>query len=81
MNLAPDVTVTEADGGLVLLDERRGRFYQLNPAGATALRLLLDGRPDEEVAAALGDPARALPDVRALTDALLRSGLVTGGAR
>jgi hypothetical protein len=41
--LAPHVSVTETDNGMVLLDERAGRYWQLNATGATVVRLLLDG--------------------------------------
>lgn len=40
--LAPDVSVTDTeDGGMVLLDGRTGRYWQLNPTGGLIVRLLL----------------------------------------
>ncbi len=43
LTLKPDVTATDTEDGLVLLDQRSGRYWQLNRSGATTLRLLLDG--------------------------------------
>ncbi|MFF9898139.1 lasso peptide biosynthesis PqqD family chaperone [Streptomyces longispororuber] len=79
--LKPDVTATDTEDGLVLLDQRSGRYWQLNRSGATALRLLLDGHTPEETAARLTrrhpDAAgRALTDVRTLLAALDRARLV-----
>ncbi|GHE64541.1 hypothetical protein GCM10018785_36850 [Streptomyces longispororuber] len=79
--LKPDVTATDTEDGLVLLDERSGRYWQLNRSGATTLRLLLDGHTPEETALRLArlhpDAAdRALTDVRALLAALDRARLV-----
>ncbi|GGO87593.1 lasso peptide biosynthesis PqqD family chaperone [Wenjunlia tyrosinilytica] len=79
--LTPDVTATDTDDGLVLLDQRTGRYWQLNRTGATTLRLLLDGLSPEDAASALTahspDAAdRALTDVRTLLDALRAAHLV-----
>ncbi|MFF7946611.1 lasso peptide biosynthesis PqqD family chaperone [Streptomyces griseorubiginosus] len=79
--LAPHVTLTEVEGGMVLLDQRVGRFWQLNRSGAATVRLLLEGRSPEDVATHLSrqspDAAeRAVGDVRALLDALTRARLV-----
>ncbi|MEU7132977.1 lasso peptide biosynthesis PqqD family chaperone [Streptomyces sp. NPDC046261] len=73
--LRADVTATETEHGTVLLDQRRGRYYQLNPTGALALRALLDGAGTEGAARALcetyGIPAqRAEADVAALLESL-----------
>lgn len=43
--LTPDVTLTDVENGLVLLDQRNGRYWHLNGTGATALRMLLDAAP------------------------------------
>jgi hypothetical protein len=53
----------------------------LNPTGARTLRLALDGRSAEEVAAELTagspqDASRALDDVRTLMGSLVRARLV-----
>ncbi|SEG85541.1 Coenzyme PQQ synthesis protein D (PqqD) [Thermomonospora echinospora] len=76
MNLSPDVIVTETDTGTVLLDERTGRYWTLNPTGGAVLRLLVDGRTPEEAAGELArrHPAfadRIAQDVRALVGSLL----------
>ncbi|MFE7588831.1 lasso peptide biosynthesis PqqD family chaperone [Kitasatospora sp. NPDC057512] len=82
--LRPDVTLTPTDDGAVLLDERSGRYFQLNRTALLVLRSLLDGRTAEEAAADLGarypvtaDRARA--DVERLHETLRTAGLVTGG--
>ncbi|MGC0417270.1 lasso peptide biosynthesis PqqD family chaperone [Embleya sp. AB8] len=81
ITLAPDVTATDVPDGLVLLDQRRGRYWQLNRTGAGALRLLMAGHSAEEVAARLAEPApaaasRAHHDVRELLRALCEARLV-----
>ncbi len=60
--LKPDVTATDTEDGLVLLDQRSGRYWQLNRSGATTLRLLLDGHTPEETADRL---TRQHPDAAA----------------
>jgi hypothetical protein len=42
-SLATNVTATDTDGGMVLLNERTGRYWTLNTTGATVLRVLLGG--------------------------------------
>ncbi|GAA1346148.1 hypothetical protein GCM10009660_37800 [Catellatospora bangladeshensis] len=43
LRLADHVSVTRTEDGAVLLDERTGRYWQLNPAGSAVLHTLLDG--------------------------------------
>jgi hypothetical protein len=79
--LAPDLIATDTEDGMVLLNERTGRYWMLNPTGARTLRLALDGRSAEEVAAELTagspqDASRALDDVRTLMGSLVRARLV-----
>jgi hypothetical protein len=79
--LPPDVTATDIEDGLVLLDQRTGRYWQLNRSAATTLRLLLSARSPAEVAAELtrGCPEhriRALADVEALLTKLRAARLV-----
>jgi hypothetical protein len=79
--LAPDLTTTDTEDGMVLLNERTGRYWMLNPTGARTLRLALAGRSAEEVAAELTadspqDASRALDDVRTLMGSLVRARLV-----
>ncbi len=73
--LAPHVTATPTEHGMVLLDERTGRYWQLNDTGATVLRCLLDGGSVESAVTALrirfpdaGD--QLTQDVTALVEAL-----------
>lgn len=80
-SLSRDVIATETETGLVLLDERAGRYWQLNGSGAATLRLLLAGRSVEDAAAELARPGsaeaeRAVADVLALVRALGAAGLV-----
>ncbi|MFD5114521.1 MULTISPECIES: lasso peptide biosynthesis PqqD family chaperone [unclassified Streptomyces] len=51
--LAPHVTITGTDHGMVLLNERTGRYWQMNDTGALVLRCLLDGGTVESAVAAL----------------------------
>ncbi|MEH1166909.1 lasso peptide biosynthesis PqqD family chaperone [Micromonospora sp. CPCC 205539] len=79
--LAPEVTSAETSNGLVLLDQRSGRYWQLNGTGAVTVRMLLDGRTPDGVAAALRerfpDSARRVEaDVNSLVGALLDARLV-----
>ncbi|MDF5752459.1 lasso peptide biosynthesis PqqD family chaperone [Spongiactinospora sp. TRM90649] len=48
--LCGGVSLSHAPGGTVLLDERAGRYRQLNATGALILRALLDGDTPEEAA-------------------------------
>lgn len=43
LHLRADIATTDTDDGLVLLDERTGRYWQLNPTGAQVLHALLAG--------------------------------------
>ncbi|MGP3948711.1 lasso peptide biosynthesis PqqD family chaperone [Streptomyces sp. 7N604] len=79
--LEPDVIATEVEDGVVLLDQRNGRYWQLNRTGAATLRLLLDGSSPDEAAATLtqGRPEvveRARTDVRTLLASLVEARLV-----
>jgi hypothetical protein len=79
--LAPDVSCAEADPGLVLLDGRRGKYFQLNGTGADILRSLLEGRGMAETASTLarasGEPAeRVTRDVELLVKRLCRARLL-----
>jgi len=73
--LAPHVTATPTEHGVVLLDERTGRYWQMNDTAALVLRCLLDGGTVESAVTALrtrfpdaGD--QLTQDVTALVDAL-----------
>lgn len=50
LNLHQDVSMAETADGAVLLHQRTGRYWQLNPTGVFVLKTLLDGRTDEQTA-------------------------------
>ena len=86
VQLRADVSTADTDDGLVLLDERAGRYWQLNPTGALVLRLLLDGAVPHQIAQTLADrhpvsTPRAAADVAALLEHLHTAGLVTDHPR
>jgi hypothetical protein len=67
LSLPAHVTAVDTDdGAMVLLDERTGKYRQLNPSGALILRLLLQGAPAQTAAAAL---AQRYPQAHADVDA------------
>ncbi|MCK2216251.1 lasso peptide biosynthesis PqqD family chaperone [Actinomadura sp. ATCC 31491] len=81
LRLRADVSTAETDYGVVLLDQRSGDFWQLNPSAALAVRHLLGGGGPERAAAALNaefevTPEEALRDVRELLEQLQAAGLV-----
>ncbi|POX37203.1 PqqD family protein [Streptomyces sp. Ru73] len=81
VRLSPHVSLTRNEGGAVLLDERRGDYWQLNHTGAAVLDTLLAGGTPADAARTLADghpvPAdRALGDVTALIDSLRSARLV-----
>jgi hypothetical protein len=81
LSLSRDITVTPVDNGAVILDGRRGRYWQLNESAATALRALLDGISPAEAATRLAAAApvsdkQALKDVQTLIEALRQAQLV-----
>jgi hypothetical protein len=81
LSLASHVTSTETNTGMVLLDERSGRYWQLNDTGALVLRCLLAGGTVASAASALrerfsGTPEVATADVEKLVDALRAAKMV-----
>ncbi|MEV5887220.1 lasso peptide biosynthesis PqqD family chaperone [Streptomyces sp. NPDC052020] len=71
LRLRRDVTACDTEGGMVLLDERTGRYWLLNSTGTRVLRRLLDGASPEQIAddlAAVGGvtPQQVTADVEAL---------------
>jgi hypothetical protein len=74
MHLSPDVTMTETEHGMVLLDERSGRYWTLNVTGAAVIRMLLDGGTVDEAVAVLRDRHPTSSDrVTADVDAFIQS--------
>ncbi|MEU8780899.1 lasso peptide biosynthesis PqqD family chaperone [Streptomyces sp. NPDC048637] len=58
IRLHPDVVATDTDDGTVLLNERTGRYWQLNSTGGQVLRQLLDGHEPARIAADVADHHR-----------------------
>ncbi|MGH8899464.1 MAG: lasso peptide biosynthesis PqqD family chaperone [Egibacteraceae bacterium] len=82
LRLRADVSTTQTDEGMVLLDERAGRYWQLNRTGALILRILLDGAALQDAAKTLAErhavsAEQAAMDVTALVERLQTTGLVT----
>lgn len=83
--LRADVSVTTTDYGSVLLDERAGRYWQLNQTGTTVLAELERGRTVREIVDGLVaehdvELARATADVRQLVAELSKARLTEGDA-
>jgi coenzyme PQQ synthesis protein D (PqqD) len=81
LHLSPDVVSCDTDDGLVLLDSRRGRYFQLNATGAAILRGLLSGAGAERIAAELSrkqpvSADQAAEDIDLLVAQLTRARLV-----
>jgi hypothetical protein len=84
VTLRADVSMTDTDTGLVLLDERTGKYWQTNTTGAFVLHQLLGGTPGPEVVGLLRtrysvDAEQAGADVDALVGRLRTAGLITVG--
>ena len=80
LRLRDDVSTADTGTGTVLLDERTGRYFQLNPSGGLILKILLDGGSvADAVSAIVGeyavDRSRAATDVEALYTALCEAGI------
>ncbi len=81
LRLRPDIATTDTDDGLILLDERTGRYWQLNLTGAHVLHALLEGAHPEQIAQDLAtrhriDTHQAHHDITTLTDHLRAAKLV-----
>ncbi|MFI6585584.1 lasso peptide biosynthesis PqqD family chaperone [Embleya sp. NPDC050493] len=81
-SLAPHVSTTETETGMVLLDERSGRYWQMNETGALVLRNLLEGGTPESAVIALRARFPTVTDdlgedVAMLVAALRGAGVVT----
>ncbi|MCH6159223.1 lasso peptide biosynthesis PqqD family chaperone [Streptomyces marispadix] len=84
-HLHPDVACTATEDGMILLDERDGRYWQLNATGAAVVEALVDGATPRQIADRLAatrpvDRQRACDDVTALLTQLTRAGLVVDPA-
>lgn len=79
--LRRNVSASDVEDGMVLLDERKGRYFKLNPSGALILHALLAGSSPADAARTLVEAyevseERAAADVHALTAELTGMGLV-----
>ncbi|PRX50404.1 coenzyme PQQ synthesis protein D (PqqD) [Prauserella shujinwangii] len=77
-----DVSLADTEYGAVLLDERSGRYWQLNPTGVLVVRALMAGDDPEQAATALTAEydiaeSQARQDVDVLLDGLRSAGLVS----
>lgn len=84
ISLHDRVTVTSTEYGLVLLDERAGEYWNLNPTGAFVLDALLGGATPAAAATALAaehpvDVDTATRDVDELLAQLRDANLVADG--
>ncbi|MEU7283226.1 lasso peptide biosynthesis PqqD family chaperone [Streptomyces sp. NPDC045431] len=82
LRFGADVSTADTDYGTVLLDERSGQYWELNPAGTVVVRTLMAGGDEAAAADALVtaydiERARAEQDVAALVAELRSSGLVS----
>ena len=81
LRFGADVSTAETDYGTVLLDQRSGHYWELNPTGALVVRTLMEGGDEATAVAALVarfdiDRAQAARDVGALVRDLREAGLV-----
>jgi hypothetical protein len=77
MKMCPDVTLTDTGQGLVLLNERTGRYWSLNGTARAVLLMLADGSTPEQAVESLTRQhpdfaERIASDVEALTESLLK---------
>ncbi|WP_031075172.1 lasso peptide biosynthesis PqqD family chaperone [Streptomyces sp. NRRL S-118] len=80
LRFGADVSTAETGYGTVLLDQRSGEYWELNPAGTLIVGVLMAGGDEVDAADALVaeydiDRARAEEDVAALVADLRTSGL------
>lgn len=81
VSLRDEVAMATSELGMVLLDERTGKYWQLNRSGALILDQLLEGRSLHEVVGTVSatyrvDRTAASADAKALLDLLVSSGLI-----
>ncbi len=81
MRLRSEVSTADSEYGMVLLDERSGEYWTLNPVGVTVVRTLLAGGTAAHAVTALTDEfdvdaSQATRDVSTLLEQLHSAGLV-----
>ncbi|MEV4437052.1 lasso peptide biosynthesis PqqD family chaperone [Streptomyces sp. NPDC049555] len=82
LRLGADVCTATTAYGTVLLDQRSGEYWELNPTGTLVVRTLLEGGDEQDAVDALVaefdiDRDQAARDVSALTEQLRSSGLAS----
>ncbi|MFF3350127.1 lasso peptide biosynthesis PqqD family chaperone [Streptomyces sp. NPDC002779] len=82
LRFGPDVSTAETTYGTVLLDQRSGNYWELNPTGTLVVKTLLEGGEEAAAVEALVtefdiDRTHAEQDVTALVQELRKSGLAT----
>ncbi|MBT2493830.1 lasso peptide biosynthesis PqqD family chaperone [Streptomyces sp. ISL-96] len=80
LKFGANVSTAETDYGTVLLDERAGEYWELNPTGTLVVSTLMAGGDEADAVAALTNefdisPDQAKQDVDALVLQLRTSGL------
>jgi hypothetical protein len=80
LRFGANVSAAETEYGTVLLDERGGQYYELNPTATLVVKTLMAGGDEAEAVAAVTDEfdvdaTRARQDVAALVQQLRSSGL------
>lgn len=81
VRFAKDVSTAKTDYGTVLLDQRSGQYWELNPTGTLVVRTLMEGGGEADAVDAIVaefaiDRTRAAQDVSALIGQLRQAGLV-----
>ena len=79
--LSKHVRLSEADSGAVLLDTKRGRYWQLNITSARIVKLLIDGSTIADIVNTLTEEtdaprARIEADVTNTIQSLRKAGLI-----
>lgn len=80
LKFGANVSTAETDYGTVLLDERAGEYWELNPTGTLVVNTLMAGGDEGAAVAALADEfdidlVQAKQDIDALVQQLRTSGL------
>ncbi|MET9445830.1 lasso peptide biosynthesis PqqD family chaperone [Streptomyces cinerochromogenes] len=80
LRFAADVSTAKTDYGTVLLDQRSGEYWELNPTATLVIDTLMAGGDEEAAATAITEAfdvtaERARADVSALVEQLRAGGL------
>lgn len=80
LKLGKNICTAETEYGTVLLDQRSGHYWELNPTGTLVVRTLLEGGTEADAVDAIVaefavERTQAAKDVTALLDLLRASGL------